>query len=95
MAANAKRGLKLRAKFGRGGTAVGVRRAHQLSDRRSVSATDVKSMASYFAHHKVDKDGKAHLWDSDEDPSAGFIAWLHWGGDDGRRWRTSDAIARS
>ena len=93
MAANAKRGLKLRAKFGRGGTAVGVRCAHQLSERRPVSATDVKSMASYFARHKVDKDGKAHHWNSDEDPSAGFIAWLLWGGEEGRKW--ADAKRKS
>ena len=37
MAANAKRGLKLRDKFGRGGTQVGMRRAHQLAERRAVS----------------------------------------------------------
>lgn len=86
MAANAKRGLKLREKFGRGGTQVGVLRAHQLAERRSVSGKDVKSMASYFARHKVDKEGNEHSWDSDEDPSAGFIAWLLWGGDEGRKW---------
>lgn len=89
MAANAKRGLKLREKFGRGGTSVGVKRAHQLADRKTVSEKDIKSMASYFARHKVDKDGNAHHWDSDEDPSAGFIAWLLWGGDEGRRWAES------
>lgn len=89
MAANARRGLKLRAKFGRGGTAVGVRRAHQLADRRDVSAKDIKAMASYFARHAVDKDGASHAWDSDQDPSAGFIAWLLWGGEEGRKWATA------
>jgi hypothetical protein len=39
MAANARRGLRLREKFGRGGTAVGLRRAHQLAERREVSET--------------------------------------------------------
>lgn len=86
MAANAKRGLRLREKFGRGGTDVGVRRAHQLADRRDVSEADVKAMASYFARHKVDKQGAAHQWNSNSDPSAGFIAWLLWGGDAGRTW---------
>jgi hypothetical protein len=38
MAANAKRGLKLRETFNRGGTEIGVKRAHQLADRRAVSA---------------------------------------------------------
>ena len=58
MAANAKRGLNLREKFDRGGTDVGVKRAHQLAERKPVSAADVKSMHSYFARHTVDKDGK-------------------------------------
>jgi hypothetical protein len=86
MAANAKRGLNLRDKFGRGGTQVGVKRAHQLAERKDVSEKDVKSMASYFARHKVDQSGGSHRWDSDDDPSAGFIAWLLWGGDEGKRW---------
>lgn len=86
MAAAARRGLRLREKFGRGGTDVGVRRAHQLAERRPVSAADVKAMASYFARHEVDKDGASHQWNSNTDPSAGFIAWLLWGGDAGRAW---------
>jgi hypothetical protein len=86
MAANARRGLKLRAKFDRGGTEVGVRRAHKLADRTDLSDTDVKSMHSYFARHTVDKDGKTHKWGSNEDPSAGYIAWLLWGGDEGKAW---------
>lgn len=81
MAANAKRGLKLRDKFDRGGTEVGVKRAHQLAERKSVSADDVKSMHSYFARHKVDKG-----WGDKDDPSAGYIAWLLWGGDEGKKW---------
>lgn len=86
MAANARRGLRLREKFGRGGTDVGVRRAHQLAERRDVSEADVKAMASYFARHEVDKQSAAHQWNSNSDPSAGFIAWLLWGGDAGRTW---------
>ncbi|MBN2971824.1 hypothetical protein JW805_07325 [Roseomonas aeriglobus] len=87
MAATAKRGLKLREKFGRGGTEVGVKRAHQLADRKAVTAADVKSMHSYFARHSVDKDGKG--WGDTKDPSAGYIAWLLWGGDDGKKWADS------
>lgn len=86
MAAAAKRGLRLREQFKRGGTQVGVDRANQLAARADVSEADVKSMHSYFARHAVDKDTKTHQWDSDEDPSAGFIAWLLWGGDDGKEW---------
>jgi hypothetical protein len=86
MAAAARRGLRLRDKFGRGGTAVGVRRAHQLADQNELDATDVKSMHSFFARHAVDKDTKSHQWNSNTDPSAGFIAWLLWGGDAGKSW---------
>ena len=86
MAANAKKGLKLREEFGRGGTDVGVHRAEQLAARTELSAEDVKSMHSYFARHAVDKKGKAHEWGSDTDPSAGYVAWLLWGGDEGKEW---------
>ncbi|MES3085155.1 hypothetical protein [Sphingomonas faeni] len=86
IAANAKKGLKLRDDFGRGGTDVGVRRAEQLAAQDDVTAEDVKSMHSYFARHEVDKDGKTYEWGSDTDPSAGYIAWLLWGGDEGKEW---------
>lgn len=88
MAENAKRGLRLRERFGRGGTEVGVRRARQLLAREDLEPGDIKSMYSYFARHAVDKQTTRHLWGSDEDPSAGFIAWLLWGGDEGREWVT-------
>ena len=91
MAAAARRGLRLREKFGRGGTDVGVARAHQLAQRRGLSAEDVKAMHSYFARHEVDKDGQSHDWGSDSDPSAGYIAWLLWGGEAGKAWAASKA----
>jgi hypothetical protein len=80
----ARRGLDLREEHGRGGTEVGVRRAEQLMEREPVSDRDIKSMYSYFARHTVDKDGKG--WGSRTDPSAGYIAWLLWGGDPAERW---------
>lgn len=86
MAAAARRGLRLRAKFRRGGTEVGVARAHQLAEGRDLSDTEVKAMRSFFARHAIDKEAKAHRWNSDSDPSAGFVAWLLWGGDAGRAW---------
>ena len=91
MAAAARRGLRLREKFGRGGTEVGVARANQLAARDPVSEADVKSMHSYFSRHEVDKQAKAREWDSDTDPSAGFIAWLLWGGDAGKKWADAKA----
>lgn len=86
MAANAERGLKLRDRFGRGGTEVGVQRARQLSAQRQVDATDLKAMTSYFARHAVDRQNAGAAWGSRSDPSAGYIAWLLWGGDAGRDW---------
>ena len=91
MASAARRGMRLREKFGRGGTDVGVRRAHQLIDRTDLSEQDVKSIHSFFARHEVDKNAKAHEWNSDKDPSAGFVAWLLWGGDAGKRWADAKA----
>ena len=86
MAENARLGLELRERFGRGGTEVGVRRAHQLIAREQLDPADIKSMYSYFARHAVDKRSTSHVWGSLSRPSAGFIAWLLWGGDDGERW---------
>ena len=86
VAAAAKKGLALRERFGRGGTDVGVRRAEGLAARHAVSADDVVHISSYFARHAVDKEAKAHDWGDDDDPSAGYIAWLLWGGDAGRDW---------
>lgn len=81
MAANAARGLELREKHGRGGTAVGVARARDISNRKNLSPDTVRRMNSYFARHAVDKEGEG--WGKD---SAGYIAWLLWGGDAGRAW---------
>lgn len=80
----AEQGLKLREQHKRGGTRIGVARAHQLVKRAPLSADVVKRMASYFARHEVDKKGKD--FDNAENPSAGFIAWQLWGGDAGRDW---------
>jgi len=79
--ANAKRGLELREKHGRGGTEVGVARARDLSNGAALSLDTIHRMVSYFARHEVDKQGEG--WGKD---SAGYIAWLLWGGDAGRSW---------
>jgi hypothetical protein len=77
----AARGLELRRKHGRGGTEVGVARARDLSNRKTLSPSTVRRMNSYFARHEVDKQGEG--WGED---SAGYIAWLLWGGDAGKSW---------
>ncbi|WP_210530044.1 hypothetical protein [Rubellimicrobium arenae] len=84
VAREAAKGLKLHETFNRGGTEVGWARARQLRDRKELSRDDVVAMASYFARHEVDKRG--HDWGNEENPSAGYIAWLLWGGEPGRDW---------
>ncbi|MBN9466437.1 hypothetical protein [Brevundimonas sp.] len=77
-------GLMLREKHRRGGTEVGHARGLQLKNREPVSDRDIKSMYSYFARHEVDK--RSLYWGMKDKPSAGYIAWLLWGGDPGRDW---------
>lgn len=80
----AARGLELRRRFGRGGTEVGIARARDLKNRMRLSADTIKRMVSFFARHEVDK--RARNFGNEENPSAGYIAWLLWGGDVGRSW---------
>ena len=82
----AAKGLELRERFNRGGTEVGVTRAKQLAARKPVSEDDITAISSYFKRHAVDKDAKAHQWGDASDPSAGYVAWLLWGGDAGEKW---------
>jgi HK97 family phage major capsid protein/HK97 family phage prohead protease len=86
MAEEAQRGLDWREEFGRGGTEVGVARARDISNRRTLSPETVRRMVSYFARHEVDKEGEG--WSPGEDgyPSAGRIAWALWGGEPGKSW---------
>ena len=71
-------------KAGKGFTDTGRHRAHQLANGDEVSDADVKKMQAYFARHEVDKKGRNY--GNEDNPSAGYIAWLLWGGDEGRAW---------
>lgn len=84
VADNAAKGLALRKQFGRGGTEIGLSRAEELVARTELSPHTIKRMISYFARHEVDKRGKNY--GNEQNPSAGHIAWLLWGGDEGRAW---------
>jgi HK97 family phage prohead protease len=86
MVDEAERGLAWRAEFNRGGTAVGVARARDISNRVRLSADTVRRMASFFARHEVDKQGQGFEAGEEGYPSAGRIAWALWGGDPGRSW---------
>ncbi len=82
----AAKGLAWRDEFNRGGTAVGVARARDLSNGTNISPDTAKRMASYFARHEVDKQGEGFSPGEDGFPSAGRIAWALWGGDPGQAW---------
>lgn len=86
MAKNAERGLELRKEYGRGGTSVGVARATQLKNRERLSPSTVRRMHSYFSRHEVDKRAQGFRRGEDGWPTAGLIAWLLWGGDEGQSW---------
>lgn len=80
----AAHGLELRRKWGRGGTAVGVARARDLSNGRNVSRETVGRMAS-FARHLAQKESNP----LDGGPSAQAIAIKLWGGRVGINWARS------
>ena len=84
VANNAAKGLALRDRFKRGGTEIGWARARDLKNRVSLSPSTIRRMVSYFARHEIDK--RARNFGNEENPSAGYIAWLLWGGDEGRAW---------
>ncbi|WP_424951610.1 DNA-binding protein [Deinococcus sp.] len=81
--ANAKKGLELRQEHGFGGTKVGEATARLLAEGGTVTARKVRHISRYFPRHAHDnlsqtgKEGK---------PSRGYVAWLLWGGDEGRAW---------
>jgi hypothetical protein len=84
IADNAAKGLEYHNQFNRGGTEVGLSQARDLKNQKEQSEEKIKKMSAYFARHEVDKN--AENFGNDNDPSAGYIAWLLWGGDAGREW---------
>ena len=65
----------------KGLTAVGISRARDLANGRTVSPDTARRMLNYFTRHEVDKQSpKWSQW------SKGRIAWNAWGGDAGFRW---------
>jgi ATP-dependent protease ClpP protease subunit len=82
----AAKGLEWRAEYNRGGTEVGVARARDLKNGKSISPSTAKRMKSFFARHEVDKQADGFSAGEDGYPSAGRIAWALWGGDAGQSW---------
>jgi hypothetical protein len=78
-----RRGLKL-YREGFGGKGVVERtidNAEHMAHARPTSAHQAKRMSQWFARHHVDKRPNWH-----RPPTAGYVAWLLWGGDAGMRW---------
>jgi HK97 family phage prohead protease len=82
----AAKGLAWRREYGRGGTAVGVARARDLSNGVNISPETARRMKAFFDRHQSDKEGEG--WSPGEDgfPSNGRIAHALWGGDPGYAW---------
>jgi ATP-dependent protease ClpP protease subunit len=86
MADEGRQGLAWRAEYNRGGTAIGVARARDISNRANLSPDTIRRMVSYFARHEVDKEAQGFKPGEEGYPSAGRIAWALWGGDPGKAW---------
>ena len=84
IARNATLGLSLHKRFKKGGTAIGMKRAVDLKNQKMVSSEILKRMHSYFSRHEIDK--KSKNFGSKSSPSAGYIAWMLWGGDEAQVW---------
>jgi HK97 family phage prohead protease len=82
----AQKGLDWRSEFGRGGTAIGIARARDLSNGTTISPDTARRMKAYFDRHEVDKQGKGFSPGEDGFPSNGRIAWALWGSDPGWAW---------
>jgi len=84
MADEAAKGLEYRREFGRGGTEVGVARARDIKNRVNLSPKTCKRMKAFFDRHQSDRQGED--WGNENNPSAGYVAHLLWGGDAGYSW---------
>ena len=82
----AAKGLAWRSEYGRGGTAVGVARARDLSNGVNISPETARRMKAFFDRHQGNR--QAEGWSPGEDgfPSNGRIAHALWGGDAGQAW---------
>ena len=78
----AERGLGLRRKYGRGGTAIGIQRAKQLKNKQTISPSTARRMYRFFLRHEKNKNSVK----PNGEPGNGKIAWLLWGGAAGYSW---------
>ena len=87
----AKKAIQWKEEHGdavRAGTRVGWARAHQLANREDLSLETVRRMVNFFNRHEKNKAINPKF--SDEPwRDNGYVAWLLWGGDAGRKWASS------
>jgi hypothetical protein len=88
---NARKGLELRKFYKRGGTEVGEASARKLASG-SISEAFARHMLDYFPRHAGDLLEQTEK--SAKGPSNGYIAWLLWGGNEGRDWLTKKLKAK-
>jgi hypothetical protein len=94
MAAACRRGLKLYEE-GRGGDGLvpaTISWARKIASRENLTKEKVVKMRAWHARHKVDK--KAG-WDKAGEETPGFVAFLLWAGEPGRRWSESKVAQMS
>ena len=94
MAAACQRGLKL-YEDGRGGDGLvpaTISWAKKIASRENMTEEKVVKMRAWHARHAVDK--KAG-WDKSGEETPGFVAYLLWAGEPGRRWSESKVAQMS
>ena len=87
----AQQGLDYRSEYGRGGTDVGIARARDLANGENIPPETLARMRSFFARHEENRVPPTEKTEPDGGPTNGWIAWLLWGGDAGKRWAESMA----
>jgi HK97 family phage prohead protease len=82
----AAKGLAWRSEYNRGGTAVGVARARDLSNGTNISPETARRMKAFFDRHQTNIGTTG--WSPGEDgfPSPARIAWALWGSEPGWAW---------
>jgi HK97 family phage prohead protease len=82
----AARGLAMRREHGRGGTAIGIARARDLSNGAELSPSTVRRMKAFFDRHASDSKAEGFRPGEPGFPSNGRISDLLWGGRSGESW---------
>lgn len=85
MREEARKGLKWRKEYGRGGTQTGVSRARDIING-DLSLSSIKRMFSFFSRHENNKGKHYSAKEKDGGPTAWRIAWALWGGNAGFSW---------